>query len=125
MRRGRSSLGSFMLIIIMVGAIAGYFYFPKWWDFMEMKEIARLAAAEWHVNENKAKARQKLTYTMENREIPLYIPDDACSFSERDKQRTIECAWTAVIEIPLIDKTFEEHFQFTTEVNATGKVRQW
>ena len=108
----------------MVG-IAVALYGPKWMDFLEMKEIARAAGAEWHVTENQKKAEDYYRQQLQERSMPYYIPDDACSFSKDDGFRYIECYWNADITIPLIEKTIENSYEFTTEVAGTGKVRQW
>ena len=124
-RRGRSASGTIMLIIIVMVGIAAALYGPKWLDFLEMKEIARAAAAEWHVTDNMAKGKAYFALQLEEREIPYYIPDNACIFSKENNSRYIECYWNADIEVPLIEKTVENSYQFTTEVSQSGKVRQW
>ncbi|MDG1481570.1 MAG: hypothetical protein P8R54_18390 [Myxococcota bacterium] len=124
-RQGRSASGSIMLIIVLMIGITAALYGPKWMDFMEMKEVARASAAEWHVTDNMAKGKVYFSIQLEERQMPLYIPDDACTFSKDQGFRYIECFWNADIEIPLIDKTIENSYEFTTEMAGTGKVRQW
>ena len=124
-RCGRSGSGTIMLIIIVMVGVAVALYGPKWMDFLEMKEIARAAAAEWHVTDNMAKGKAYFALQLEEREMPFYIPDNACVFSKEKNARYIECYWNADIEVPLIDKTVENYYQFTTEVSRSGKVRQW
>ena len=111
-------------MVIMIGvavALAG----PKWMDFLEMKEIARAAAAEWHVTESMSKSKVYFAEQLEMRQMPLYIPNNACTFSKEKKLKYIECYWDASIEIPVINKTIENSYQFTTELSSSGKVRQW
>lgn len=114
-----------MLIILIMVGIAAALYGPKWMDFMEMKEVARASAAEWHVTDNMAKSKTYFAIQLEERQMPLYIPDDACTFSKEKDFRYIECYWNADIELPLVNKTIENSYQFTTELAGTGKVRQW
>ncbi|MFT5684638.1 MAG: hypothetical protein ACI8RZ_005582 [Myxococcota bacterium] len=124
-RQGRSASGTVMLIIVIMIGVAVALYGPKWMDFLEMKEIARASAAEWHVMDNEEKGKAYFAIQMEERQMPLYIPNDACTFSKDKQFRYIECYWNADITIPLIDKTLENRYQFTTELAQTGKVRQW
>ena len=114
-----------MFIVLAMAGVAAALYGPKWLDFLEMKEIARASAAEWHVTDNMSKTKAHFALMLEEREIPYYIPDNACSFSKGNGTRTIECYWNADIEIPLLEKTVENVYQFTTEVSRSGKVRQW
>ena len=124
-RTGRSATGTISVImLIMIGGTAAL-YGPKWFDFLEMKEIARASLAEWHVTDNEAKGKAYFAYELEARAMPLYIPDNACSFSKDGQFRYIECSWNADMEIPLVNKTIEHSYEFTTELAQTGKVRQW
>jgi hypothetical protein len=124
-RQGRSASGTIMFIIVIMVGVAAALYGPKWMDFLEMKEIARASAAEWHVTDNMQKGQAYFALQLEQRQMPLYIPDNACSFSKDKQFRYIECYWEADIEIPLINKTIENSYEFTTELAGTGKVRQW
>lgn len=124
-RRGRSTGGAVLLVIVLVIAGGVALFGPKYMHFMEMKEIARAAAAEWHVTEDIEVGKRHLAQQMEKRQMPLYIPDDACRFSEEDGYRYVTCYWDATVTIPLINHPIPQSYEFTTEMDKSGKLQQW
>lgn len=126
-RKGRSSLGSTLWLLVLAALIgAAYLYVPKWWDSQKIKEIARLVVTEWHLSENREVAQERLKRELKENAIPYYIPDDACVFKvspEGNKQ--VVCSWNADIDVPGIDYIYAQSYAFTTEIDRRGKVQQW
>ena len=125
LRSGRSTGGAVMLVIVLVIAALVGLFGPKYMHFLEMKEISRACASEWHVADDIEVGKRQLVREMEKRNMPLYIPDDACSFSEQDGLRSIVCWWDATVIIPLIDHPIEQYYEITTEMDKSGKLEQW
>lgn len=126
-RAGRSSFGNFILLLVVVAAVGiGILYGQKWWDYQKMKEVSRISLNDWQVYDDKAVAERRFERELEGKQIPWYIPDNACKFSVNDyRQRQLYCWWETAMTVPLVDYSYPLEFEITTIINDRGRVEQW
>ena len=99
-RKGRISLFSLILLLVIAAGIVGTKRFgPYYWDYWQMKEITKTTARTWRILGMQA-ATEKLGVMLQDRGLSDYIDASFCDLSEfRDGYR-VACSWEVDVYYP-------------------------
>lgn len=115
-----------LCLVVAAGLGIGYLFLDVWWDSEQMKTIARMSITDWEITQDKTASQVYFLRHMEDKQIPMYIPDDACTFTEtRSEGRQIYCYWETAVVIPVIQYEFPKQYEFTTALDDKGVPLQW
>lgn len=102
-RRGEGAMGfvgGVFLLIVVAAAYLAWAWFPAYWDWMAMKEIATTVVRDWTNHENEDRARQRLTAELRRKDVSDDVSVEDCTFSDNKGKYEVECSWTAYAYYP-------------------------
>ena len=115
------SICLFLSIVHLLWTFTPYFR-----DFWVMKELVKTATLDWHDTDNMGKAKDRLVREMYNREIPDYIYEQDCGFSEEGEMKIVYCYWEVdIYYVPGTDMARTVTFEFTTEIDKHRSINQY
>ena len=121
MRRGNVAFSGKTLLAfaLVVGGIA-YVYLPMYWDYWAMRSIVKECAMEWKRSGNFYE--DMIIRDMKRKEVSSDVDERACSHRARKDSLFVECFWTGVRYVPLLDKPITKEFRFSLSAELNGAV---
>ena len=117
---------TFVLILAAVLALGWAWLFgPYWIDYFKMKTIVGTAALSWSAYDME-RGKRELAHLLRAEHIPEYLTPDACKFYEAkiNQEKTVDCAWTVEVAMPLHLEPRRLHFSIIEVVNAEARVEE-
>ncbi len=113
MRAGKINIvGILIILALIIGGVFAYTFGPYYWDSVTMKEVARNTALTYQ-DRGKAKGLERLTQELYQRDIPDYIVEKDCKFSNRGQTFIVTCAWAVDVSWPFT--SISRHMSFEVE----------
>ena len=126
--RGKVNIGSMLFVIaIFAGGYVGWKYWVPHWEYLKMKRIMKDVALTYQVTDSAQAAKDELLMLMRQEHISYDISDKDCLFHEGRSQLSIECEWTATIEIALPNKTIDlsKSYRRYISVGSNGIIEEY
>lgn len=102
-RRGENAMGAvgglFVAVVVAVCYLA-WSWFPAYWDYMAMKEIAQTTVRDWTNHENVEKAKARLEAELKRKDVSSDVTLQACNFVDKKGAYELQCAWTTYAYYP-------------------------
>ena len=86
------------ILIVLVGTVGGVWLWrfgPYHYDHWEMNEVVKSAARTWK-DLGESHARGRLLDEMKTRDLPTYLTEEMCSFTELGSRKTVTCEWIGI-----------------------------
>ncbi|RME26621.1 MAG: hypothetical protein D6798_06325 [Deltaproteobacteria bacterium] len=119
-RRGDAPIGAvsaILLVLLLLGAYVIYAWFPGWWDYMAVREIAQTTVRDWGNHAQKKRAVARFEAELKRKEVSLEITPEVCDFIEEGDQYAVKCEWTHYAYYPGTDyyKAFDAYVYATAD----------
>lgn len=120
MRSGKINIiGILMVVAGTIGGVWLWRFGPYYYDHWEMNEVVKSAARTWK-DLGVSHGRGRLLDEMKTRDLPTYLTEDMCNFTELGSRKTVTCEWRVDVAWPLIDRVEKLSFVSTATVNEQG-----
>ena len=98
----RRWLGLSALALAVVVAAIGVFissrFAPFVLDDLALDHAVRAAALDWR-DFGEQRARERLQYELDHREVGLQVSDSDCVLRESESERGVHCAWSTEVDL--------------------------
>ncbi len=108
------------LVVIAVGVAIPVG--PYVLDDLRLDRIVRAVALDWR-DFGEDKARSRLQYELDKQQIGMQVGDDDCSLRTVGADKVVECAWTAVIRVPVGEAEVPLSFHSVASISPDGDLR--
>jgi hypothetical protein len=107
----------------VAAALALVLVFPYLRDDWVLDGIVKAVALDWR-DFGEAKARERLQYELDARDIGTHVRDDACDLTTRaDGAKQVGCAWSVQLAVPGAGRVLPLSFTSVAVVLPDGDLR--
>ena len=129
-RRGRISFYTILgIAILVVGGGWGVTFAPMYWDYYNMKQIAKDVALDWRQNGGVSKAdiartEERLRVEMGYKNLTDMFNEKSCKVraSKVSLERSIDCVWQVYTSYPIIDHEVAREFIVTVIIDRNDDI---